>query len=589
MFQTHLIRTGSYRENRRRVYRTYVYMLGLVAFISLNPTGCIYGSEPGTVFAVDLQGPIYSSPIVADIDQDGLQEILVGSDSDYLYCLDPTGLIKWQFQTGDDVKSSPALGDIDGDGYLDVVFQSEDQFLYVLDHEGQLLSSGWPQSLGVSSGSYYKSTPSIADIDGDSELEIVTLSPKDNSGIPPYSSVLVQAFESDGSELWSWEWGSPLQSAGANNAVTSPAIADVDRDGVLDVVVYFGRSSSGYLSGVALFALRGTDGYPIYENPELMGSGFQTRSSPSLADLNKDGIMECAVSAFSDGLTELMILSIEDDTILWSAVSSGILDNYSLSSPVIGNINQDFYSEIIAGGRMIALDKDGEVLWNDYNVYSNNSSATLGDVDNDEEMEVFVATSSPKGMIYGFDGDGTSLPGFPLEADPDYTIESTPVLCDLDTDGTMDIVVGSTDGKLYRWETEYEYNELGMASAAFKDDIRRTGHYRPVVGIELSPDDVDLVPGETVEIEIKASNSSYPSQTVQFSLEAELPSGRVVPILTDYPPGGITLGGYETKSTVVRIPVPSRIPSGKDVLLTGKVYSMSGYTTDRDVTQSHIQ
>jgi len=431
-------------ENPEKSGRIDAFTFGSGVIISLSLAMSVFSSEPGTLFPVDLGGPIYSSAIVADIDQDGMDEILVGSDSDKLFCLDANGLTKWQYQTGDDVRSSPALGDIDQDGYLDVVFQSEDGYLYVLDKDGQTLP-GWPRPLGsIPYNSYYTATPVLADIDGDSELEIITLSPYRET----FNTIRVYAFNSDGETEWTWEKDWPGTESISAHAVTSPAVADVNGDGILEVVVYF-NITYHYPSGpgVGIYAIRGTDHQLVYEREWSIPI---TYSSPSIADINKDGKLEVILSCYYPGaFTSVQAITIEDDFVLWGWYDNPRIDNLSRSSPVIGNINSEFYPEIVPGGNLITLEHDGDIIWWNNDVYSINSSTVLGDIDNDEQMEIFTAASY-SGEIHGFDGDGTELDGFPLETDPDYSIQATPVLCDRDRDGYMDIIVGSTDGRLYR-------------------------------------------------------------------------------------------------------------------------------------------
>jgi hypothetical protein len=543
--------------------------------LSFMLTMCLYGVDVAPMFPVNLKGSIHSSPIVADIDGDNMNEILVGSDSDTLYCLDHDGYIEWKFGTGDDIISSPTLGDIDQDGYLDVVFQSEDGYLFVLDNQGNPLT-GWPQQLeDIPYNARYNSTPALADIDGDLELEIVTLSPKYCPGQFSYTTTRVYAFNADGSTLWTWDRDWP--GAGSWNAVTSPTIADVDRDGILDVVVYFGityHSPNG--PGVGMYALRGTDGHNFYERETDIAS---TRSSPTIADINHDGKMDAIVTCFPPPYTCLQAITIEDDHILWSHIANPFIDNYSLSSPCIGNINEDPYPEIIPGGSLAALDKDGNIIWYNYDIYSYNSSTVLGDIDGDGSMEIFTALSST-GEVYGFDGNGDILTGFPLETDT-VPIQSTPVLCDLDRDGYLDIIVGSTNGKLYEWDTDYEYYELGMAWPGFKNDIRRNNHYRPVIDIDLYPQSIPTHAGDTIDLTISVTNNMNLSHSVRISLDACLPSGRIIPILENFPHNAFPVNGYTTVNGNISVAIPEGIPQ-MDVWLRGTVAGVSGYTTDKD-------
>ncbi len=570
------------RQLKIRNLRKMQISVWWIVILFLFATVYVCGDHIEPVFPVDLKGPIHSSPIVADIDGDNENEILIGSDSDTLYCVNHNGYIKWRFGTGGDIISSPALGDIDEDGYLDVVFQSEDGFLYVLNHQGELLSPNWPQALeNTLYYDRYSSTPALADIDQDAELEIITLAPKYCPGAFPYTTTCVYAFNGDGTVLWTWEREWP---GTGTNVVTSPSIADVNQDGILDVVVYIGIEYHQFGAGVGLYALRGSDGQNCFESEYDIAD---TRSSPSLADINRDEKLDAVVSCFPPPYTCLEAITIEDDWLLWSRIGNPVIDNYSLSSPAFGNINADPYLEIIPGGSLVAIDKDGYTIWYDYDIYSYNSSSVLGDIDSDGDMEIFTAASS-YGEIYGFDGNGDVLAGFPLTTDPDYDIESTPVLCDLDQDGYLDIIVGSTNGKLYRWDTDYEYNELGMAWPAFKNDIRRTGHYQPVVDINLSPEVIESHPGVNINLNVSVNNNSHLAHSIQVSLDARLPSGRVFTIINNFPANGYTLDKYTTANRNITLTLPENTPAPLDIWLRASVAGISGYKCDTDSSLVHV-
>ena len=93
--------------------------------------------------------------------------------------------------------------------------------------------------------------------------------------------------------------------------------------------------------------------------------------------------------------------------------------------------------------------------------------AAVGDVDGDGRLDIVVTTMS--GRTYAWRGDGTLLPGFPVETDrafahqpvpvpdtPYHRNRSTgalaaPVLVDLDGDGKLDIAQAAWDGHVYAW------------------------------------------------------------------------------------------------------------------------------------------
>jgi outer membrane protein assembly factor BamB len=107
------------------------YVFGGV--VALNPDGTLawqqdYGREEGNLRA---------SAAVADIDGDGVVEVLLPSGCyGLLHAFDgATGEEEWRIQVGPLNQSSPSIGDLDGDGALEVVLGSYDGQVWVLGGE----------------------------------------------------------------------------------------------------------------------------------------------------------------------------------------------------------------------------------------------------------------------------------------------------------------------------------------------------------------------------------------------------------------------------------------------------------------------
>ena len=67
---------------------------------------------------------------IGDVDGDGNNEVIAGSDDTYVYAIKSDGSLLWQYKTGD-VVWCVSVGDIDGDGVDDVVAGSDDTNVYV--------------------------------------------------------------------------------------------------------------------------------------------------------------------------------------------------------------------------------------------------------------------------------------------------------------------------------------------------------------------------------------------------------------------------------------------------------------------------
>lgn len=122
-----------------------------------------------------------SSPAIGDIDGDGNSDIAIGvADQNQtkagggIYVFDRYGNILpgWPIQTQADFSCSPALADFNQDGKLEIVIGSTNGYpdtnmAYVVDYTGKNLS-GWPQQQGRDI-----SSPIIGDFNDDGKLDII--------------------------------------------------------------------------------------------------------------------------------------------------------------------------------------------------------------------------------------------------------------------------------------------------------------------------------------------------------------------------------------------------------------------------------
>lgn len=200
------------------------------ALYAYNPDGSIV---PGFPFLPgDERVFSHSSPVLADLDSDGLREIIFGDHSSsnndglvHVLKSDGTNFPNWPKETEWWIYSPPSVGDINGDGDLDIVIA--DYFheiatpvnrVYAWDALTGLDLPGFPIA-GVY-GVFNQLL--LADVDGDNEVEIIF-----DSNIGPEGFYC--GYNHDGTEMQGW----PVKVIGSSFTI-NPFIADLNLDGITD-------------------------------------------------------------------------------------------------------------------------------------------------------------------------------------------------------------------------------------------------------------------------------------------------------------------------------------------------------------------
>ena len=389
-------------------------------------------SEAFRSWPVSLTNP-YGSPVFYDLDGDGRDEVIVG-DHNRAYVFEGDGTIRpgWPRSTGP-IDHHPAIGDIDGDGAPEIAFgiRTQPPKLYVFD-SGGATEPGWPVSLPFARW-LNVSGPVIADINLDGHLDV---------GIA--SELGVSFFDYRGVPLpgWPYLWAAPTQ----NIQWSCPAVADIDLGDSPEVVV---GNASFMCESVHVIQADGTalPGWPI--------STQSIFSSPALADLDGDGDLEIIVQEgdYTWNGRNLYVWHHDGTPLAGWPVAIAADWEGSRSNPSVADIDQDGALEIITlsgDGRLHILRADGSY----FPGYPKQtiavepiSSTSIVDVDGDWIEEIFFTYwRASNQYVGGWRLDGTMLPGFPklLFANTDLNAHGSAHVADFDHDGDLDVTACGT-------------------------------------------------------------------------------------------------------------------------------------------------
>lgn len=410
-----------------------------------DETMTVWGADGEVAWNAGTQGRIWSSPVVADLDpdRDGLE--LAAAARGRIYAWDSSGepLPGFPFEWEDELRSL-ATADIDGDGRLELIAVTtspaesggQRDLVIAVEPVGGAIVSGFPPNTTGSSGcddecyvtGGYDQNLAVGDVDGDGRADIFAtqdnayLSLHDGTGRAFDAAPIFRPAKFMGirflHDYAQARQGYADDEESANQAHftnSAPAIADMDGDGIADLVVLASvqnASQDDRERGVALWVVKNDgqrpDGWeaPVLEPDYLAGlddfdgvNVVGATNQVAVVDLDPDRAGPEVVFAGFDGRIHAVSAAAED---MWS---------YTYTER----------DDVLTGGVAVA------------------------DLSGDGVPEVVFASYSPEddqGALFVLDGGGNQVARLAL---PGRGSMAVPTIADADGDGQLEIAVSLKD------------------------------------------------------------------------------------------------------------------------------------------------
>lgn len=447
--------------------------------------GFLFARDPDLwpAFPIHLKTSGESSPVFADLDGDGAEELVLPLADGFVHAYKPDGTEAAGFPVGLDIRRAmnpsnptnvrgacayrtdktacgaklgsidpdvrvtmmmaPAVGDLDGDGKLEIIVTTWDGWIFVLNHDGTT-RDGWPRSVDfalakpgpdniVESGFF--AAPVLYDMDGKPGLEIVAAAMDQH----------IYIWHADGSPMAPYpvKVGSdPSQGA---RIIATPAIGDIDGDGKPEIAIgtseVFG--AEGSQNEAAAYVLEGESGqiapgWPValygltVSVLPVVGRGVVTNAI--LADLDYDGTLEISFDTIS---------------------TQGLFFNHD------GTSYRKMNNQVFGPGANTS-DSPGYILMNNGAIGNMDGEGGLDFVKGTAGFDFAIAfagggTRKPfDHHLSGWDTDsGQMLEGFPRKMD-DWMFFNTPSIVDLDNDADPEAIIGSGGYLVRAWNWKGE-------------------------------------------------------------------------------------------------------------------------------------
>lgn len=352
---------------------------------------------------------VFGTPGIADVDGDTLQEVCFGSHDRYIYCLNSRGRVVFRYTAADTVFSSPAFANLDNDPALEMIMGtdiSRNEFMGI-ENGGFFYAFNIPEvKTRVQALRTLRDCKKIKNRQRRRKCKkrnrAIKQKLKEGARESSPTGQVEFGFREESAFLWKRAFEQTIQSSAVIGDLL-PSSAGLET--VVGTGCYFPENSSDKV-GKWIKVLNAQTGRVLatLETEKCM------RSSPAVADVNGDGLKD--VIALQGGSNAQVIAwTPETNVVLWTAVmtDSGLGDH--ARQAVIADLDGNGSLEVLVGNNASVRILNGTTGEELASVRLSSGSVTsapaVGDIDGDGKLDV-VAVGKSLDVWSEFDELGSS-------------------------------------------------------------------------------------------------------------------------------------------------------------------------------------